>query len=182
VIVTPTPIAGAFVLELEPIVDERGFFARAWCRQELGELGLVTEIAQCNLAHNARAGTLRGLHFQRPPHGEVKVVRCTGGAVHDVVVDLRPDSATHLGWFGIDLSADNRLAVYIPIGLAHGYQTLTDGAETLYLHSTPYAPGFDGGVRWDDPAFGIDWPDAPERIMSAKDRGWPDYDPSAPFF
>lgn len=177
-----TRLPGAYVIELEPLRDERGFFARAWCREEFGERGLATEIAQCNLAFNERAGTLRGMHFQLPPHEDAKVVRCTRGAIYDVIVDLRPRSATYLGWFGVELSEDDRRALYVPIGLAHGYETLTDRAETAYLHSAAYVPGYDGGVRWDDPAFGIAWREAEPRVISEKDRAWRDYDPAAPFF
>jgi dTDP-4-dehydrorhamnose 3,5-epimerase len=182
VIFRPAGLDGAYVLQPEPIADERGFFARAWCREELATHGLSTAIEQCNIAFNEREGTLRGLHFQRSPHGEVKIVRCTAGAIFDVIVDLRPTSPTYLRWVGFELSADNRHALYIPIGLAHGYQTLTDRTEAFYLHSTRYAPGSAGGVRWDDTAFGIEWPGAEHRVMNEKDRSWPDYDPERPEF
>lgn len=172
---TPTKLEGVYVFDLEPHVDERGFFARAWCADELAELGLDTRVAQCNIAYNERAGTLRGLHFQLPPHEETKVVRCMRGAVYDVVVDLRRGSPTFRQWLAVELSEDNRKALYVPPGLAHGYQTLADASETFYLVSTPYAPGFEGGVRWDDDAFGVAWPDVTERIMNDRDRSWPDF-------
>ncbi len=178
----PTELDGTFLIEPERLADERGFFARAWCRAELEERGLSGEIEQCNIALNERAGTLRGLHFQRRPHAETKIVRCTMGALYDVVVDLRPDSPSYLRWIGVELSSQNRLALYIPIGLAHGYQTLVDGTEAIYFHSTSHAPQSAGGVRWDDPAFGIDWPQADGRIMTDRDRSWPLYDPASPEF
>ena len=178
-ILTPTGIDGAFLVELERREDERGFFARAWSAEELGAAGLVTQLAQVNVAYNELAGTLRGLHFQRPPHEDVKLVRCTRGAVYDVVVDLRPGSPTYRRWLGVELDDRNRRAVYVPAGCAHGYQTLADATEALYLHSAPYAPASEGGVRWDDPALGIAWPPCERRIVSAKDRGWPDLEPPA---
>lgn len=173
-ILTPTAIGGAVLVELERREDERGFFARAWSEEEFTAAGLVARLAQCNVAFNERAGTLRGLHFQRPPHEDVKLVRCTRGAVYDVIVDLRPDSPTYRRWLGVELNDRNRTALYVPAGCAHGYQTLVDATETLYLHSAPYAQGSEGGVRWDDPALGIDWPVCERRIVSGKDRSWPD--------
>ena len=173
-ILTPTAITGALLIELDRHQDERGFFARAWSADELAAAGLVTGIAQCNIAFNERAGTLRGLHFQRPPHEEVKLVRCTRGAIHDVIVDLRPDSTTYRRWLAVELTAENRTTLYVPAGCAHGYQTLVDATETFYMHSAAHGPEAEGGVRWDDPALGIEWPPAEPRIMSARDRGWPD--------
>ena len=181
-IVRPTDLEGCVLLVPEPLEDERGFFSRVWCTDVLASHGLETTVAQSNIAYNHRAGTVRGLHFQRPPHDDVKVVRCTAGAVYDVVVDLRPTSETYLQWIGVELTASNRLSLYVPAGFAHGYQTLAHETETHYLHSAPYAPTFDGGVRWDDPAFAIDWPPATTRNISAKDRSWPDYDPGSPIF
>jgi dTDP-4-dehydrorhamnose 3,5-epimerase len=175
VIFTETELPGAFVIDIEPREDERGFFARAWCEREFAEHGLSTRIAQCSLAYNDRKSTLRGMHFQAAPRAEVKIVRCTRGAIYDVVVDLRPRSPTFKRWAAVELSAENRRMLYVPEGIAHGYQTLEDGTETYYLISEPYAPGFEGGVRWDDPAFGILWPEATVRIISDKDRSWPDY-------
>jgi dTDP-4-dehydrorhamnose 3,5-epimerase len=175
VIFAETDLRGAYVIDVEPRVDERGFFARAWCRDEFEEYGLETEIAQCNLAYNHYAGTLRGMHFQSHPHAEVKLVRCTRGAVYDVIIDLRPDSPTFMRWIGVELSAENRRMLYVPEGFAHGYQTLVDGSETFYQVSRAYVPDAGGGVRWDDPAFGIDWPPVDRRIISPKDQAWPDF-------
>jgi dTDP-4-dehydrorhamnose 3,5-epimerase len=177
VIFRPTQLPGAFVVELEQRMDERGSFARAWCGREFAEHGLDNRVVQCNLSFNERRGTLRGLHFQRVPHAEVKTVRCTRGAVYDVIVDLRPDSPTYTHWIGVELTAENGRMLYVPEGFAHGYQTLADASETFYLVSEFYTPEAEGGVRWDDPAFGIEWPQAADRIMSEKDRGWPDYIP-----
>ena len=168
-----TTVAGVVVIDLEPHADERGFFARAWELEAFEAHGLTPALSQVNIAFNDRAGTLRGLHFQRPPDEDAKVVRCTRGALFDVAVDLRPGSPTYLRWFGVELSADNRRALYIAEGCAHGYQTLADDTEAMYLHSAPYVPASEGGARFDDPAFGIDWPHADSRILSAKDRAWP---------
>lgn len=170
-IFTPTPLAGAFVVELEEVEDERGFFARAFCREEFEAHGLNPRVAQCNVSLNRKRGTLRGMHFQAPPHEEAKLVRCTRGAVWDVVIDLRRDSVTFKRWHGIELSAQNRRGLYVPEGFAHGFLTLTDDSEMLYLMSEPYHPECARGVRWNDPAFGIAWPLAqPE--MSERDRGF----------
>jgi dTDP-4-dehydrorhamnose 3,5-epimerase len=176
-IFTPTDLEGAFIVDIEPREDERGFFARAWAREEFEANGLSTEVAQANIAFNHRKGTLRGMHFQRPPHAEVKVVRCVRGALYDVIVDLRPESPTWKRWLGVELTADNRRMLYIPEGFAHGYQTLADATEAYYQVSEFYAPDAEGGVRWDDPAFGIEWPDPDPPVMSQKDRTWPDYGP-----
>ncbi len=173
-----TQLAGAYVVDLEPREDERGFFARAWCAEEFAERGLSTEIAQCNVSFNHHKGTLRGMHYQVAPHEEVKLIRCTRGSIYDVIVDLRPHSPTYLDWIGVELSADNRRWLYVPNGFAHGYQTLEDSTETYYQVSASYAPGAERGLRWDDPAIGIEWPEAGERIISAKDRSWPDFEPS----
>jgi dTDP-4-dehydrorhamnose 3,5-epimerase len=169
---TETPIAGAWVLEPEWRVDERGYFTRTFCRRELAEHGLNAEVAQANTGYSERAGTLRGIHYQVAPHLESKLVRCTRGAVYDVVVDLRPGSPTYARWHALELSAENGVALYIPEGCGHGYQTLTDGAELYYQASTFYAPEAVRGVRFDDPALGIDWPLAVTAI-SAADREWP---------
>jgi dTDP-4-dehydrorhamnose 3,5-epimerase len=173
----PTGLDGGFVVELEPHEDERGSFARTWCREEFAAQGLKAELAQCSISRNIRQGTLRGLHFQTAPNEEAKLVRCTQGAVFDVIVDLRPGSPTRTRWVGIELDADRGNAVYVPEGFAHGFQTLTADAEVLYLISHPYAPESSTGVRWDDPAFGIEWPEAQARTMSDRDRAWPDFDP-----
>lgn len=172
-----TPLQGAYLVEPERREDQRGFFARTWCRDEFKAQGLVAELAQCSISRNGALGTLRGLHFQRPPHEEAKLVRCTAGAIFDVIVDLRPESTTHAEWFGVELDADGATALYIPKRFAHGFQTLSDGAEILYMISASYAPDASAGVRWDDPAFGIEWPHAEVRTISERDRAWPDYLP-----
>ena len=176
-IFTPTELDGAYVVDIEPREDERGFFARAWAREEFAGHGLSTEVVQANIAFNRRKGTLRGMHFQRDPHAEVKLVRCTRGAFYDVVVDLRASSPTHTRWIGVEITAENRRMLYVPEGFAHGYQTLADDTEAYYHVSAAYAPEAEGGVRWDDPAFGIEWPDPAPPVMSEKDRTWPDYGP-----
>jgi dTDP-4-dehydrorhamnose 3,5-epimerase len=175
VIFRETEIPGAFVVEPDPIQDERGSFARIFDEAEFAERGLDTAFGQWSMSFNERAGTLRGMHFQREPHAETKLVRCTRGALYDVIVDLRPDSVAFRHWAAVELSADNQLALYIPKGLAHGFQTLVDATEVAYAISEPYEPESSGGVRWDDPAFGIEWPEAEERVMSEKDRSWPDF-------
>jgi dTDP-4-dehydrorhamnose 3,5-epimerase len=167
-----TPLAGAWVLEPERIADERGFFARTYCRRDLEARGLDPAIAQCSVSFNHRRGTLRGLHFQIAPHEEVKLVRVTRGAVWDVIVDLRPESPTFRKHFSIVLSAESRNELYIPKGMAHGFQTLEDGTEVFYQISEFYAPESARGYRWDDPTFAIPWPEA-VTVMSDKDRSLP---------
>jgi dTDP-4-dehydrorhamnose 3,5-epimerase len=173
VIFTETAIAGVYVVELEPRRDDRGFFARAFCADEFAAHGLETHWVQANVGHSERAGTIRGLHYQVPPHAEAKLVRCTAGAVFDVAVDLREGSPTYLQWYGTELSAGNGRMLYLPKGVAHGYQSLTDDAEAYYLVTAAYAPAAERGLRWDDPDLDIAWPlfDAP--ILSDKDAGWP---------
>lgn len=171
---TPGTVAGAWLIDLEPRADERGYFARTWCAQEFAAHGLATCIVQANTAVSPKRGTLRGMHYQEAPHAEVKVIRCTRGAVYDVVVDLRPDSATHGRWMGVELSAGNGRALYAPEGCAHGYLTLEDDTELLYFASDCYAPAAARGVRYDDPAFGIVWPGRIE-LVSVQDRSWPSY-------
>ena len=170
-----TDLRGAYVLELEQRLDERGFFARVWCRDEFASLGLTTDIAQCSISRTTKAGTLRGMHFQRAPHEEAKVVRCIRGAIYDVIVDLRPDTSTRGRWIGVELDAASGRALYVPEGFAHGFQTLEHDTDVLYMISSPYAPSAATGVRWDDPAFGIVWPEAPDRTISERDRSWPDF-------
>lgn len=167
---TPTQVDGAFIIDIEPHVDDRGFFARTFCVRQFEAHGLHTEFVQANMSLNHHAGTLRGLHWQTAPHAEVKVVRCTRGAIFDVAVDVRPDSPTFRQWVGVELSADNARCLYIPAGCAHGYQTLTGEAEVHYLVSAFYAPEHERGARWDDPAFDIVWPPAKERIVSPRDE------------
>ncbi|MBI3514659.1 MAG: dTDP-4-dehydrorhamnose 3,5-epimerase [Proteobacteria bacterium] len=171
-----TPLAGAVVIELEPSRDERGFFARAFCRDTFLAAGLPGEFVQTSVSHNIRRGTLRGMHFQAPPHEEPKLVRCSRGGAHDVIVDLRRDSATHGRWFAVELSADNRRTLYVPPGFAHGFQTLADDTEILYAMAVAYVPEAARGVRWNDPAFGITWPIMPP-VMSERDAAYPDYRP-----
>lgn len=171
-IVTPTPLAGAFVLDIEPLADDRGFFARTFCTAELAAHGMNGAVAQCSVSFNARAGTLRGMHFQAAPHEEDKLVRCTAGAIFDVLVDIRDGSPTFGQWYGAELSAANRRALYIPKGFAHGFLTLADATEVLYQISVPFAPGFGRGFRWDDPEVGIAWPAAPA-VMSERDATYP---------
>jgi dTDP-4-dehydrorhamnose 3,5-epimerase len=171
---TRLPIVDAWRVELEPSADERGFFARCFCREEFAAHGIAFEIAQCSVSLNRAERTLRGLHYQAPPYPEAKLVRCTGGRVWDCIVDLRPDSATYLRWFGEELSAANRLALLIPPLCAHGFITLAPDAEMLYAMDAPYAPGCARAVRWNDPAFAIDWPLEP-LVVSEADRSIPDF-------
>lgn len=168
----PTPLDGACLVEPELLSDARGFFARVFCTEEMAAHGLDTDLAQASISFNHHKGTLRGMHFQADPHAEVKLVRCTAGAIFDVIVDVRPHSPTHGQWFGTTLTADNRHALYIPKGFAHGFQTLTDNAEVLYLISVPFAAGFGRCFRWDDPAVGIAWPAAPT-VVSDRDAAAP---------
>lgn len=168
----PTGLPGVFRIEAERLQDERGFFARTWCTRETSQQGLQPLIAQCSVSFNPRRGTLRGMHFQAPPHAEVKVVRCTRGALWDVVLDLRPDSPTFRRWEAYELTEGNRSMMYIPVGCAHGFQTLVDETEILYQISEFYTPESARGVRWDDPAVGIEWP-LPNPILSARDASFP---------
>lgn len=173
-----TEVEGVHLLELEPFADERGLFARVWAEEELAAHGLTAKLSQCSISRNTKAGTLRGMHFQRAPHAEAKLVRCTRGAIYDVALDLRPESPTFGRWFAAELTAENGAGLFIPEGCAHGFQTLVDHSEVLYLISAPYAPEAAGGVRWDDPAFGIEWPACDERTMNDRDRTYPDYSSS----
>lgn len=172
-----TPLPGAYVLEVEPVSDERGFFARTFCRRELAQRDLEPAVAQCSISYNRRKGTLRGLHFQVAPHEEVKLVRCTRGALWDVIVDLRPGSPTFRQHFAVTLTAAERNQLYVPLGFAHGFLTLEDNTEVFYQISEPYAPDSARGYRWDDPAFAIPWPEAPA-VISEKDRNLPCFEPS----
>jgi dTDP-4-dehydrorhamnose 3,5-epimerase len=171
---TETPLGGAFVIELDLLRDERGYFARTFDAAEFAEHGLDPHVVQCNTSVNARRGTLRGMHYQAEPDGEAKLVRCTRGSIYDVAVDLRPDSDAYCRWFGVELSADNGRMLYIPVGMAHGFQALTDGAEVHYQMSHRYIAKQARGVRFDDQAFGIDWP-LPDPVMSERDRQFPDF-------
>ena len=174
-IFTPAPLRGAVIIDVERRGDERGYLARTYCQQEFADHGLETGFVQASTIFSPKRNTLRGLHFQKTPHGEVKVVRCTRGAARVTIVDLRPDSSTYLEWLGVELSPENGRLLYVPKGCAQGYQTLADDTEVAYQMSHEYVPEAAGGVRWDDPAFGIEWPPAEERIISERDRAWPDY-------
>jgi dTDP-4-dehydrorhamnose 3,5-epimerase len=173
-IFTATQLDDAWLIGLEPREDERGFFARIWCRQELAAQGLDTEIAQESLSFNRHRGTVRGLHFQRPPHEETKIVRCTRGGIFDVIVDLRPQSPNYLRWQGFELTDDNRNALYVPKGFAHGFQTLADNTEIVYQISEFYVPDSAAGYRYDDASFYIAWP-LPVTVISERDLGWPTF-------
>ena len=172
-IFTQTSLQDAYIVDIEPRRDERGYFARVWCSREFEAQGLKTDLVQCNVAYNHKKGILRGMHYQQQAHAEVKLVRCTRGAVYDVIVDLRVDSPSYLKWTGVELTEENHRMLYVPEGFAHGYVTLQDDSELFYQVSQFYAPGAEGGVRWDDPAVGIDWPETGELLISEKDRSWP---------
>jgi dTDP-4-dehydrorhamnose 3,5-epimerase len=173
VILQPTALDGVWIVEAQPKVDDRGCFARLFCAETFAAHGLQTAIDQVSLSFNARAGTLRGLHLQRPPHGETKLVRVTAGAIFDVAVDLRDGSPTYGRWIGVELSAGNRRQLYIPAGFAHGFQTLADATEIAYQISVPYRPETQDGVRWNDPDLAIAWPDPDGAILSERDRELP---------
>ena len=176
VIFSETALAGAFVIELERRVDERGFFARTYCQREFESLGLVQTNAQCNIAYNMRAGTLRGMHWRAQPSPEAKLVRVIRGAILDVIIDLRPNSMTYLQHIAVELRANNYRALYVPAMFAHGFQTLEDETEVFYQMSEFYQPHYDRAARWDDPAFGISWP-LPDPILNDRDRGYSDFTP-----
>ena len=169
-----TTLTDAVLIHPEPQQDERGFFARTYCRNELAAAGLESDFVQGNMSFNRVKGTLRGLHFQRSPHEEVKVVRCIRGAIYDVIIDLRPESPSYLKWQGFELTEENGLQLYVPRGFAHGFLTLSDAAAVTYQVSAFYTPGAESGVRWDDPRFGIDWP-LDVAVLSPKDAAWPDF-------
>ena len=174
-IFTEAELSGVFIIEPKPIEDERGFFARTVCTDEFAVQGLPNHWPQQNIAFNHARGTLRGMHYQRESAAEIKLVRATRGAIYDVIIDLRPESKTYKKWLGVTLSEDNHKMLYIPKGFAHGYITLTDRAEIHYLVSHPYVPNSEGGVRYNDPAFGIVWPIEPT-LISEKDKSWPNYE------
>lgn len=169
-----TPLPGAYLIHLEPLRDDRGFFARSWCHDEFEKQGLDADLMQCSVSFNSRKSTLRGMHYQTAPHQETKLVRCTRGALYDVILDLRPASPTFKQWFAAELTAENHLMMYVPKGFAHGLQTLVDNTEAFYQISGNYYPECAAGVRWNDPAFGIDWPDA-KPILSEKDKMYADF-------
>jgi dTDP-4-dehydrorhamnose 3,5-epimerase len=170
-----TKLKGAFIIETEPIGDNRGLFARAWCQKEFEAHGLIKSFVQANLTFSPKLGTLRGLHYQIAPHEEIKLVRCTRGAIYDVIIDLRPESPTFKQWLATNLTADNHKMIYIPGGFAHGYQILMDDTEVFYQVGQFYAPECERGIRWNDPSFAIDWPINSPLILSEKDKHWPDY-------
>jgi dTDP-4-dehydrorhamnose 3,5-epimerase len=171
-IFTESPLPGAYVVDMERLPDERGFFARSYCADEFSARGLGPELRQCSVSYNARKGTLRGMHYQAAPHEEHKLVRCTAGAIFDAIVDLRTTSPTYRRWFGAELTMDNRRSLFIPPGFAHGFVTLTDDTEVYYMISVPHAPKFSRGVRWNDPAFAIEWPLRPA-VISERDAAYP---------
>jgi dTDP-4-dehydrorhamnose 3,5-epimerase len=170
----PADLDGAWLLRLEPHEDERGFFARLWCASEFAGRSLAGALQQCSLSYNRHAQTIRGMHYQAAPREEAKIVRCVRGAIFDVLLDLRPGSPTFQRWIGRELTADNRLSFYVPEGVAHGFQTLTDDTEVLYMISERHDPDLACGVRWNDPAFGIRWP-LPPGLISTRDRDYPDF-------
>jgi dTDP-4-dehydrorhamnose 3,5-epimerase len=174
VIFTETSLNGAYIIDLERREDARGFFARAWCRKEFEDHGLSPQCVQINVGFSPQKGTLRGMHYQVAPNQEVKVVRCTLGAIYDVIIDLRPDSPTHRRWTGVELSSGNRRMLYVPVGFAHGFQTIEENTEIYYQTSQFFAPDSARGVRYNDPAFGIEWPLAVAKISNA-DGAWPEY-------
>jgi dTDP-4-dehydrorhamnose 3,5-epimerase len=171
-----TPLPGVWVIQLDLLGDERGWFARTFDAEDFESRGLNPAVVQCNASFNAKRDTLRGMHYQADPHGESKLVRCVRGAIFDVAVDLRKDSPAFRAWYGVELSAENRCALYMPAGLAHGFQTLTDDSEVLYQMGARYLPAAERGVRWDDAAFGIEWPPVRgQRIVSDRDRSYADF-------
>jgi dTDP-4-dehydrorhamnose 3,5-epimerase len=174
-IFTETKLKGAYIIDIKPHKDDRGFFARAWCQNEFAEHGLHPHVAQANLSFNHKKGTLRGMHYQLAPYAESKLVRCTRGAIYDVMIDLRPDSPTYKQWVAVELTAENHRMLYVPEGFGHGFQTLTDNCEITYQVSQFYTPGAERGTRHDDAAFGIQWP-LEVSVISQKDRNWPDYE------
>jgi dTDP-4-dehydrorhamnose 3,5-epimerase len=167
-------LPGVLLIEPEHHTDERGTFARTWCRREFEQHGISPALVQCNVSYNHKRGTLRGMHYQCSPYEEAKLVRVTRGAIYDVVLDLRPDSPTYRQWAGVGLSAESHKMLYIPEGVAHGFQTLKDGTEVFYQMSEYYHPESARGVRWNDPVFGIEWPE-PKPIVAEKDQAWPDF-------
>jgi dTDP-4-dehydrorhamnose 3,5-epimerase len=169
-----TELNDAYIVDIERREDNRGFFARTWAVDEFERAGLNSRVVNVNMSYNHTRGTVRGMHFQKAPYAEVKLVRCVRGAIVDVIVDLRPESPTYKRWIGVELTAENRRALYVPEGFAHGFQTLEDHTDVMYQVSAFYTPGAEGGLRYDDPAFDIQWP-LPISIISDKDRSWPDF-------
>lgn len=176
-IFTESALPGVILVDIEPLADDRGFFARSYCPDEFAAQGLGPELRQCSVSFNARHATLRGLHFQPAPRAEHKLVRCTAGSIFDVIVDIRPHSSYYCRWVSVELTAQNRRAVFIPPGFAHGFVTLGEKAEVYYMISVAYAPGFARGFRWNDPAFGIQWPLTPN-VISPRDAAYPLLEPT----
>jgi dTDP-4-dehydrorhamnose 3,5-epimerase len=172
----PTHLVGAYLIEPEPMSDERGFFARTWCRNEFLDKGLNPNLVQCNISYNKACGTMRGMHYQKTSHAEAKLVRCTQGAIYDVIIDLCSDSTTFRQWFGVELTAENRNALYVPEGFAHGFITLQDDTEVQYQMSEFFHPKSASGFRWDDPAFSIKWP-IDVKVISERDQNYQDFNP-----
>jgi dTDP-4-dehydrorhamnose 3,5-epimerase len=175
-IFTETKLKGAYIIDIERLEDDRGFFARSWCEREFAEHGLETRLVQCNISHNTAKNTLRGMHYQLPPFAEAKLIRCTRGSIYDVLLDLRRNSPSFLQWVAAELNEQNHRMLYVPRGFAHGFLTLTDNTEIFYQMTEFYSPEHARGVRWNDPLFGIDWPRA-VRVLSSKDAGYEDSSP-----
>jgi dTDP-4-dehydrorhamnose 3,5-epimerase len=173
-IFSETRLKGAFVINPERLEDERGFFARSWCEREFKDHGIETKFVQCNISFNKKIGTLRGMHYQAAPYEEAKLIRCTMGAIYDVIMDLRPNSLTYREWVYTELTSDNRRMIHVPKGFAHGFLTLTDNSEIFYMMSESYVPGFGRGIKWNDPVLGITWP-AEVRVISSQDQSYPDF-------
>ena len=173
-IFTETKLMGAYIIDIEKLEDERGFFARSWCKQEFEAYGLNPQLVQCDISFNMRKGTLRGMHYQVKPFEEAKLIRCTRGSIHDVIIDIRPDSSTFRKYVGMSLTPGNMKMLYVPEGFAHGFLTLEDNTEVFYQMSEFYAPEYARGLRWNDPAFGIEWP-SDVRVISERDRSYPDF-------
>ena len=171
-----TQLYGAYIIHPERLEDSRGFFARSWCQKEFAQHGLMDKLVQCNISYNKVGRTLRGMHFQTKPYQETKLVRCTAGAIHDIIIDIRPESPTYKQWLGVNLSAENRTMLYVPEGFAHGYMTLVDATEVFYQVTSFYTPGAECGIRWNDPLFDIVWPFSENLIVSEKDSSWSDYE------
>jgi dTDP-4-dehydrorhamnose 3,5-epimerase len=175
IVFNETKLSDAFIIEPERFDDARGFFARSFSQKEFEAHRLNSRLVECNISFNVRRHTVRGMHFQRPPHAQAKLVRCTAGAIYDVMIDLRPQSASYGEWIGVELTAENRRMLYVPEGFAHGFQTLTDNSEVFYQVSDFYAPGSADGVRWNDPAFRIEWPETERVVINERDRSYPDF-------
>lgn len=177
-IFTETNLKGAFVVEIKQLSDDRGFFGRSWCKREMEEHGLKGNVVQANTSFSKKKGTIRGFHFQKHPHEETKLIRCTKGAIYDVIIDLREESPTYLQWIGVELTEDNYKMVYVPENFAHAFITLTDNCEVYYLVTNPYTPNAEGGIRFDDPLFNVQWP-VPVEVVSDKDKSFPDFRPNS---